>query len=288
MMKRTLTGILVISFFLGGCSSVSVYDVGKHFDMVTTSVSAAQKASRDITDEEEYYVGRAVAARLLETFPLYRNTALTEYVNYVGQAVAIHSDKPYTFGGYHFAILDTDEVNAFACPGGTIFITRGMVKMVKNEDELAAVLAHEIAHINNRDGISSIKKSRWTEAVTIIGTTAAKKYGSGELASLVGLFEGSIDDVFKTLVVNGYGQSQENSADSAALAYLDRAGYSPGSLKDFLGKLVAAGKSSGGGILKTHPATSDRIEKVVNSMPATAPDKSLVSKRTERFQQKRI
>lgn len=275
-------------FLLSGCGSVSVYDVGKHFDMVSKTVSAAQKASRDITDEEEYYVGRSVAARLLSKYPLYRNQALTEYVNYVGQAVALHSDKPNTFRGYHFAVLDTDEVNAFACPGGTIFITRGMVKMIQNEDELAAVLAHEIAHIGNRDGISSIKQSRWTEALTIIGTTAAKNYGSPEFASLVGIFEGSIDDVFKTLVVNGYGQAQEARADAAALTYLARSGYSPEALRIFLERLASAGKASGGGILTTHPATAERIESVAAAMPSERPDRALVAKRTSRFQKKGI
>lgn len=285
MKTRGLFIIILIMqvLFLAGCQSVSVYDVAKHMDMVTTAASATQKASRDISEEEEYYVGRAVAAKLLATFPLSKNSALREYVNYIGQAVAMHSDKPFTHNGYHFAVLDVDEPNAFACPGGTIFITRGMIRLAKNEDELAAVLAHEVAHINNRDGISTIKKSRWTEALTIIGTTAVKKYGSSELSSLVNIFEGSIDDVFKTLVVNGYGQSQESRADSSALIYLSRAGYNPEALKDFLDRLVSAGRSSGGGILKTHPATTDRIENVMNKMPQEQADKALALKRSDRF-----
>jgi hypothetical protein len=127
-------------------------------DTIKSTAETTQKAAREISDEEEYFVGRAVAARIISSYPLSVDESLTVYINKVGQAVALHSEKPYTYGGYHFALLDSDEVNAFACPGGTILITTGMLKTVRNEDELAAVLAHEIAHVNNRDGIAAIKK----------------------------------------------------------------------------------------------------------------------------------
>lgn len=252
-------------------------------DTITTAASATAKAVRPISDEEEYYVGRAVAAKILSTYSLVNDQKLIEYVNLIGQTAALHSEKPNTYGGYHFAVLNSDEINAFACPGGTIFITKGMVKAVKNEDELAAVLAHEVAHINHRDGISSIKQARWTEAATIIGTKAAAAYGPKELSQLVTLFEGSIDDVFKTLVVNGYGQSQELSADKTALTYMSKAGYNPQALKDFLERLSKQGKSSSGGILKTHPGTEERIGNVKSNMPSEKTDPSLMVARNKRF-----
>lgn len=257
--------------------------ISEHMDMITTTVTAAAMASRPISDEEEYYVGRSVAARILSTYPMHRNKKLTDYINAVGQTVAMHSDKPFTYNGYHFAILDSLEINAFASPGGTIFITMGMLRSLRNEDELAAVLAHEVAHINHRDGISAIKKARWTEALTVIGSAAAKGYASQDLAKLVTLFEGSIDDVFKTLVVNGYGQVQELGADKTALMFLDRAGYDPLALRDFIARLITQGKSSEGGLLKTHPATTDRLDNVIKNMPSWKTDNFLVKKRTARF-----
>jgi predicted Zn-dependent protease len=275
----------VIPALLLGCVTPELKGLSPHLSMLTTTVKETSKASRPISDEEEYYVGRAVAARLLSRYALLEDRMLTEYVGLIGQAIALHSDKPFTYGGYHFAVLKSDDINAFACPGGMIFITRGMVNLTRNEDELAAVLAHEIAHVNHRDGISSIKNSRWTEALAVIGSQGMKTYGSAELSQLVGIFEGSIDDVFKALVVNGYGQSQEHSADETALSYLSKAGYDPSALGDFLKRLVEQGHASEGGIMKTHPATPDRIKNIAQKMPADKADTSLVQSRSQRFKE---
>jgi predicted Zn-dependent protease len=277
-MKKIILLIIASAFLLSGCKTIQL-----DTDMIRRVASASGKAIRPISEEEEYYVGRAVAASLLSSYPLLKNTKLTGYVNSIGQTIALHSDKPFTHGGYHFAVLDSDEINAFACPGGTILITKGMLKSVRNEDELAAVLAHEIAHISHRDGISAISKSRWTEALTIIGSETARASGSRDLSRLANILEGSIDDVLKTLVVNGYGRTQEREADKKALSYLAKAGYAPSSFKDFLERLVEQGGSSEGGILKTHPATSDRITNVTANMPSETADRSHLEKRTYRF-----
>ncbi|MBI1921586.1 MAG: M48 family metalloprotease [Geobacter sp.] len=285
MIRRLLFSSAAILCLLAGCADLGVRIPGmtpEQSDMITKSVSAAAKAARPVSESEEYYVGRAVAARLIGTYPLLKSRELTDYVNAVGQTVALYSDMPNTYGGYHFAILDSDEVNAFACPGGIIFITRGMLNAVQNEDELAAVLAHEVAHVNHRDGISAITKARWTEAVTIIGTEAAKAYGPRELAQLVSIFEGSIDDVFKTLVVNGYGRSQEHAADRTALDFLARAGYDPRALHNFVNRIMEEGKETGG-LLKTHPATSARVEQIREALPEAAIDPTLVQRRSKRF-----
>jgi predicted Zn-dependent protease len=254
----------------------------ERINALTSTVKSIGKAARPLADDEEYYVGRAVAARITSTYPLYRNARLTDYLNLIGQTIALHTNKPTTFGGYHFALLDSSEINAFACPGGMILITRGMLFSVKSEDELAAVLAHEIGHIIHRDGIAAIQSSRWSEALLVIGGNAAREFGPRETAQLVSLFEGSIDDVFKTLVVNGYGRDQEKAADAAALGYLAAAGYDPQGLTGYLKRLEQAGKGSKGGILATHPGTDERLEHVRQSeMPAV--DTSSLPKRSRRF-----
>jgi predicted Zn-dependent protease len=218
-----------------------------------------EKAVRPMTDREEYYVGRAVAATILGQYRLYHNDRLTLYVNEVGQSVALASDRPFTFGSYHFAVLDTSEVNALSCPGGIVFITRGMLQKVNSEDEMAAVLAHEVAHVNHKDGLAAIQQSRWVEAVSLLGTETARKLGGAELTQLVSLFQGSVDDVVKTLLINGYSREQESAADLSALTFLQRLGYSPYALPDYLQRLAGEQTGSKGGIFATHPGMHERV-----------------------------
>jgi len=278
--KHALLILLLIAVFF--IAAWKLPDLGNITGSTSKVVGAVYKASRPISEDEEYYVGRAVGAMIFDKYNLSTDVNITWYVNLIGKGIALNSDKPYTYNGYHFGILNTDEINAFACPGGTILITTGMIKLLANEDELAAVIAHEIAHIANRDGISSIKSSRWTEALSVIGTEAARSFGPRELAQLVSIFEGSIEDIFKTLVTNGYSQSQEYSADEAALKYLEKSGYNPGALIDVLKRLQSKNVSSKG-IVRTHPASGDRIENLSGKVPSFKPDPKSLQIRTLRF-----
>jgi len=262
---------------LAGCRT---FDVSSAVSLATTSAVNIAQASQTLSPEQEYYLGRAVGARILAKYPLLDNWKLTEYINNIGQTLVLFSEQPVTHGGYHFAVLDTTEKNAFACPGGMILITKGLIMTAQNEDELAAVIAHEIGHIVHRDGVSSIQQSRMTEALTKTGTQAAATYGGSTVSTLVSVFEGSIDDVFKTIVVNGYSRSQELAADEAALTYLAKAGYEPSAVKTLL---EAMKQGTGGGMLSTHPGTDDRIAAVIKKMPATPPNPVAFEARTARF-----
>lgn len=280
MRRRILLGVcLAAALSLAwGCAGMDYTSVATIALKTAPKVAAA---SRPINDSEEYYVGRAVAARILGANRLAADTQLTLYVNEVGQAVARKSTRPNTYKGYHFAVLDTSEVNAFACPGGIIFVTKGLVQTCASEDELAAVLAHEVAHVANKDGINSISQARWTEVLTALGTETAKQY-AGPGGQLVTLFEGSIDDVFKTIVVNGYSRAAEEAADAQAVTTLRNAGYDPGALSSLLNKMMAK-SGAGTGIYKTHPPTADRLAKLKTAAPGGAPDK-MEEVRTKRFQ----
>lgn len=255
--------LILAPFAVQGCGGTSA--IIPAASIAVAGAGKATQAARPINDSEEYYVGRAVAARILSKYKLDQNPKLTQYVNEVGQTVARKSTRPNPYKGYHFAVLDTQEINAFACPGGIIFVTRGLIQTCQNEDQLAAVLAHEVGHVANKDGINSISKARWTQVFTTMGTEAAKQYG-GAAGNLVGLFEGSIDDVFKTIVVNGYSRQAEETADAAALTELTRAGYDPGAMVVLLTAMEAKGKGASGGIFKTHPPTSERLAKVKASV----------------------
>lgn len=220
----------------------------------------AVKAARPISDSEEYYLGRSVAANILGIYRLSDDQKLHKYVNLVGRTVALNSSKPETFGGYHFAVLETKEVNAMACPGGIIFVTRGLIDMLDSEDEIAAVLSHEVAHIIHKHGVNAVKSSRWTQALAVLGSAAAQHYGSEGFGQLVSLFEGSVEDVVKTLVVNGYGRSQEMEADKEAIAILSASGYDPSALSTILKKYMKREGSDHTGFFKTHPGSLDRLE----------------------------
>jgi len=285
-MRRPILWFALLSGALGlvwGCAGM---DVGSVASIAVKTTAKAAQASRPINDSEEYYIGRAVAARILGSNRLCTDQELTLYVNEVGQAVARKSSRPNTYRGYHFAVLDTSEPNAFACPGGIIFVTRGLIQTCASEDELAAVLAHEVGHIANKDGINSISQARWTEVLTTLGTETAKQY-AGAGGQLISLFEGSIDDVFKTIVVNGYSRTAEEAADTHAVTTLRRAGYDTGALSSLLTKMMAKEKGGAAGIYKTHPPTGDRLAKVKTAGPGGAPDK-MEEVRTKRFQSLKI
>ena len=177
------------------------------------------------------------------------------------------------------------EPNAFACPGGIILITRGLLKLCADEDELAAALAHEVAHVAHRDGINSIVKSRWAEVAAERRIAAAKERG-GRPARLATLFEGSINDVFQSIATNGYSRTAEWAADQEALRTLSRAGYNPEALASLLTKMLAQEKRQVG-IYRTHPPTALRLAKVKVQIKDLKPDPKQ-KMRAQRFQEQKI
>jgi predicted Zn-dependent protease len=286
--KHTIGALILCGFLMTGCSQIAstVSSIPGVPESVKPAMDIAQKtgskaidASKEISDSEEYFLGRGVAARILSQYPLSKDQALNTYVNEVGQTVARKSTRPRTYKGYHFAVLDSSTPNSFACPGGIILITKGMIKTCGNEDQLAAVLAHEVGHIANRDGINSISQARWTEVATTAGAEAAKQYG-GSLGQLVSRFEGSIDDVFKTVIVNGYSRAAEENADRAGVEMLKRAGYNPAAMTTVLSAMSSKGGS--GGILGTHPAVTDRLDNI--KVIAQEANTQMEPVRTKRFQ----
>ncbi|MFC1497637.1 M48 family metalloprotease [Verrucomicrobiota bacterium] len=239
-------------------------------------------AAKDITPEQEYYIGRAVGATILKTYKPYENRAVNTYINTIGQALAMASDNPETFGGYHFLVLDTDEINAFGAPGGLIFVSRGLLRYCKNEDMLAAVLAHEVGHVQNKHGLRAIKSSRWSAtAVTALAETG-KSLGGQQVAELTSALEGTISDITSTMVNSGYARKLETEADNSAVTILARLGYNPSGLKDMLQEMDKRMNHNGPGFAKTHPDPKVRIKDITslidNYGPVTTP-----TKRQERF-----
>ena len=269
--------LLAAAALVAGCASMTQIgtQLGQGAGVITedeaTSINRAgaalAKTFEDITPEQEYYIGRAVAASILHGYAPLDDPGANAYVNALGQTLAMASDRPETFGGYHFLLLESDEINAFAAPGGLILVTRGMVACCAGEDELAAVRAHEIAHVQNRDGLAAIKKSRLTSSFTTIGIEAARSLGDEEMKQLAEDFEASIDDIAQTLVNNGYARGLEHQADRDAAAILARTGYDPEALVRMLGVMGEKWNPSGPGFMHTHPSPQDRVASVKGELP---------------------
>mgnify|MGYP006422560295 CR=1 FL=1 len=238
---------------------------------INKSSTAVGKAFDKLTPEQEYFIGRSVAASILASYAPYDQEAANRYLNTIGQALALASDKPETFGGYHFLIMDTDEVNAFAAPGGLILISRGMLRCCKSEDEVAAVLAHEIGHVQLEHGLRAIKKSRWTSAFTILGAETAKSLGGQQLAELTTAFEGAIGDVTATMVNSGYARKLESEADATAIVILKRIGYNPSALCNMLTEMEKRLGHDERGFAKTHPAPADRVDEITGMIGTVTP-----------------
>ena len=278
VIKYSLLGLLaaiVLTLFLAGCKTMgTVTDIGTAIGMATGAIDASQaeaikkssdavsRTFQDITPEQEYYIGRTVGAVIVKQYRPYENTRANRYLNTIGQTLAQASDLPETFGGYHFLILDSDEVNAFAASGGLIFVTRGMLRCCQSEDAVAAVLAHEIGHVQLKHGLQAIKKSRITTALTTLALAGAKTLGGQDLAGLTRAFEGSISDITTTMINNGYSRAFESEADRVAVTILKRVGYNPNGLVAMLTEMEKQLKPGGFDFAKTHPSPDSRISEI--------------------------
>lgn len=240
-----------------------------------------RKSFQDLDPSEEHFIGRSVAAQILALpqYPLASDETLLAYVERVGHGLVETNDavrRPYL--DYAFGILDTDEVNAFACPGGLILVTRGLLAETHGEDELAAVLAHEIAHVTLRHGVAAIQQANLTQAFAYLGAGAAQATMSPQdLDKLNALFDDSVGDIVQTLVTNGYSREAELAADALGREFLATTGYDP----QALGRLLA-GMRGEGGMLATHPAPEQRIAALGGPL-AFAEDAGAVARRAQRY-----
>jgi len=209
-----------------------------------------------ISDRDEIKLGRGVAARVISRFGIDYNLEATYYLNLLGTTIAQRSDRPDL--PYHFAILDTDDVNAYACPGGFVFITRGALNMVQDEAELAAVLSHEIAHVTERHIIKALQHSR----VMKIGAQMAVDAFTNGGPLFNKMINVATDSLFK-----GLKKSDEYDADGKAVAYLDRTGYDYPAMFDVLKLLDQRRKAGQARVLaRTHPSPANRISKLRRTM----------------------
>jgi predicted Zn-dependent protease len=256
-----LLGSLTLLSFFFSCESISDFDtLGRVVSSGIDAGMAIAKAAEPITPEQEYYIGRSVAATLLQSYDLADEVKLTAYLNKICMALVIHSERPELYNGYHVSILDSDQINAFATSGGHILITRGLLSCAENEDALASVIAHEIGHIQLQHSLKAIKTSRSSQAALATGGLFLNLTGNEDLMDLADMMDASINEVITTMVNKGYSKQQEYDADAAAVKLLFDAGYNPHAIISMLQVLQEKQPRSSGGFAKTHPSAKQRIK----------------------------
>jgi predicted Zn-dependent protease len=262
-------------------ASASAFDIGKAISIAVGGVQQLAEAAKDITPAEEHYIGRSVSAIVLSRYPLVDSLALTKYVNEVGLTVAYASDRPSTYNGYHFAVVRGDEPNAYACPGGLIFVSTALLRDVKNEDQLAAVLSHEVAHVAHRHGVKAIKKSRWTNLGFYAVQEVGRQYTPQNISELVGVFQGVVMDVAKQAIDSGYSKADEKDADAAGIEYMAAAGYNPSEMAAFL--IAEENVAPKSGPFSSHPKSAIRIKELEKKVAALGSGAKTESSRTARL-----
>ncbi len=245
----------------------------------TNRATGNQSFTAFMSEDEEKKVGATEHPKIIKGFGgEYPDAALQSYVNRIGKGLAAVSEVPDL--AYTFTILNDPKVNAFALPGGYVYITRGLLALAENEAEMAGVLAHEIGHITARH--SAQRHS--TTMATNIGLTVL-----GVIGSAVGVPSGLGQAVSMgaQAVVQGYSREQELEADMLGVRYISRLGYSPDGMTTFFKKLDAhsklEAKSAGEegvshNIMSTHPRTSDRITQAIHLAKTKKVDNPLIQR----------
>jgi len=227
----------------------------------TNPATGDQNFTAFMSESQEIKIGQQEHPKILKTHNgVYEDAALLRYVNRVGNLLASHSELPEL--KFHFTVLNDDIVNAFALPGGYIYISRGLLSLAENEAEVAGVLAHEIGHVTARH-----TAQRYSQAM-------ATNFGLAVLGAVVGSQAVSqVAGLGAQAWLQSYSRGHEMEADQLAVRYMARAGYSPKGMATFFKKLeqqkklqsLMAGKSGKEeyGLMSTHPRTSDRINQAI-------------------------
>ena len=212
----------------------------------------------NVPEADEIKIGRQIAGNLLGAAPLVNNPALQGYVNRVGRWVASASERPdlkWTFG-----VIESNDVNAFAAPGGYVFLTRGLYRLLRDESELAGVLGHEIAHVVRKHHLKLLQKS---QAIDVGSTLLKKQIGDQKIAkTLIG--SGA------EILARGLDKDAEFEADRMGVVLAARAGYEPFGLPAVLQEISAASADSSSVALlfKTHPHPDERLARLGEAMGA--------------------
>ena len=218
-----------------------------------------------MSEEKEIKIGQEMHQKLVESTPIYKDPVLTAYVDHVGQKVAASSDRPDL--QYHFTIIDSQDINAFALPGGYVYINRGLLTYLHSEAEMAAVLAHEIGHITARHAVRQKTAATGAGVASVLSVLVT---GSGVV--------GDVTNLWSTAAVKGYGRDMELEADRFGAQYMYNAGYDPQSMINVISllkdqetfsrrraRIEGKKQQTYHGVFSSHPRNDIRLQEVVQA-----------------------
>jgi predicted Zn-dependent protease len=273
----------------------------------SSSVDAKGAETRALSPEDEQQLkeyeaeldlGRGMAGRLLQQFKPIEDKELTAYVTKVGLLVAASS--PHASRQFVFGVLDTDTINAFAMPGGYIFVTRGTLENARSEAEIAAILGHEIAHVGNRHIYNAMlnrsrkskAKDAWADDPETITARKRPESSSSDTAQTLARLVGgqmnvlaAVQTGFGVLFEEGLDPKLETEADTEAVNFSLSSGYEPGALVSYFERIIAKRDAAQTKILnKTHPPIAGRIKSLNAAVAKTVPNNYRGALGEERFQ----
>ncbi len=249
---------LSLSLAVVAALSIGVRPAAAQLGGISGALKKAQTVKKiadlKVTDAEEHQIGQEVSDKMVETFGVYQDANVTKYVTLVGAVLAQASTRPGI--DWQFVVLDTEGVNAFAAPGGFVHITKGLLGLMKNEAELAGVLAHEITHVTEKHTVNAIQK----------GDTV--KVASDEVGSSGGMTQGLIaklaEKAYSDVLNNKFSRNDEVEADEKGVQLANKVGYAPSGLASALMKLTDRNKDvkEPNGLFASHPMMKDRLTKI--------------------------
>ena len=270
-----LAMILMVPFNMGGCADVAgqlgAAVGGQQGEVIgRTAVKAAENES--LNEKDEQAMGESVAMAVTTRYPIVKNSDLNQYVTLVGLTLANASRRPD--GNWLFAVVDTSEVNAFSGPDGYVLLTRGLMKKLRDESELAGVIAHEMSHVLDQHGLKAVKQAGRANAIASLAQADQRTSAFSQLT----------DGLTDTILNKGYGREQEDQADADAIKLLVATGYDPHGYLRFIERtaLEQHGKT---GVMSTHPGAEDRAAKIRAKIDQLKPAKpgAVLRERFEKY-----
>jgi predicted Zn-dependent protease len=237
-----------------------------------TNPATGKKQLMLVSEAQEIAMGKEADREAVAAYGLYDDPRIQAYVNELGQRLAAKSERPGL--PWSFKVVDDPAVNAFALPGGYIYVTRGIMAHLRSEAELVAVMGHEIGHVTGRHSASQMSKQQLAMGGLILGMVVKP-----EFERFAGLAQQGLGLLFLK-----FGRDDENQADELGLRYMTRVDYDPKEMLEVFGVLDGVTRAEGGGRmpdwLSTHPSPGNRLARIQGQIAATGASGSVV-RRTE-------
>lgn len=252
MKNRTVFSILLCCLTLPAHAfDFNMDDLGQALQ----SVKKMREKTANIDEPKEIRIGSGISSNLLGAAPLLKNRRVQKYVNDVGRWLALQTERPDL--PWQFGVLDDADINAFAAPGGYVFITKGLLARMHSEAELAGVLAHEISHVLRKHHLQAIKQGARTELLAEFAGQALQKKGADPALN-------KLVSAGTEIYARGLDKSDEFEADRMGVVIAARAGYDPYGLPAVLMTLqgINPQDSSLALMFKTHPALGERLDRL--------------------------